>query len=393
MAKPKICILHDFFLYRGGAERFDVMAAKAAGADLAAAYFDEGSFDLAAMGFSGRKIAFSRRLFPESGAFPSGIRWVFERLFSRVLPGKIRRILRYLHFTLAVRSRTAFLGKYDTVVFSGDTLGAVRNCQKSALKICYFHSIPRYLFDQKALYLAKVPFWLRPAYRVARYFSIRAFFRDLSQIDRIYVNGKNLQSYCLKHLGRESEILYPPVDTAEFRPCDLKEKGDYYLSFSKLATFKRVDAAVRAFREMPDKKFLVVYGINDPQKDEVLALAALSPNIECRILADNAELPKIVARAIATVFVSKNEDFWMVAIESMAAGTPVIAADSGGLRETVVADATGIFVAEDFSVEDLKRAVSEMTPERAFSMRAACLERAEEFSKERFEKEVWKAFG
>jgi hypothetical protein len=42
------------------------MAAKAVGADLAAAYFEKGSFDLKAMGFSGKKIAFSRRPFPES---------------------------------------------------------------------------------------------------------------------------------------------------------------------------------------------------------------------------------------------------------------------------------------------------------------------------------------
>lgn len=99
------------------------------------------------------------------------------------------------------------------------------------------------------------------------------------------------------------------MDTAEFVPCEPAEKGDYYVSFSKLATFKRVDAVVRAFKEMPDKKLLIVHGINDPQKDDVVTLAEGSTNIEFRVLDDNSRLPGIVARAVATVFVSKNEDF------------------------------------------------------------------------------------
>lgn len=45
------------------------MAAQAAGADLAAAYFDQGSFDVDSMGFTGKKISFARRAFPESGEF------------------------------------------------------------------------------------------------------------------------------------------------------------------------------------------------------------------------------------------------------------------------------------------------------------------------------------
>ncbi len=205
------------------------------------------------------------------------------------------------------------------MVFSGDTLGAVPKCRKDALKVCYFHSIPRYLFDQKDLYLSKVPKWLRLPYLGVRAWVLRGFFKNLAKIDRIYVNGENLRTYCLEYLGRESEILYPPVDTLEFSPCAGDEKEDYYLSFSKLATFKRVDAVVRAFKSMPEKKLLVVHGQNDPQKNEVIALAENAPNIEFRVLSDNRELPRIVSKAVATVFVSKNEDFGMVAIESMAA--------------------------------------------------------------------------
>lgn len=105
------------------------------------------------MGFSGKKIAFSRRPFPESGDFSGPI----ERFFNARLPDRIKRLFRYAHFKLALRFKTGFLKNYDAVVFSGDTLSAVAKCRKGALKACYFHSIPRYLFDQKDLYLSKVP--------------------------------------------------------------------------------------------------------------------------------------------------------------------------------------------------------------------------------------------
>lgn len=110
------------------------------------------------------------------------------------------------------------------------------------------------------------------------------------------------------------------------------------------------------------------------------------------MLSDNRELPSIVSKAAATLFVSKNEDFGMVAIESMAAGTPVIGAYSGGIKETVVEGKTGFFIPEVFSQEDLIEAVERMTRKKSLSMRKACLERAEEFGMERFAEQARKAF-
>lgn len=52
----------------------------------------------------------------------------------------------------------------------------------------------------------------------------------------------------------------------------------------------------------------------------------------------------MIAGAIATICVSKNEDFGMVAIESMSCGVPVIAVDEGGYRETMVAGETGYLI-------------------------------------------------
>lgn len=204
---------------------------------------------------------------------------------------KFHKGLRYLLFKIALFFNTGFLKNYDRVVFSGDTLSAVRHTRKDAIKICYFHSIPRYLFDQRELYYSKVPFLAKPVYLILRALFLRMFLSDLSKMNRIFVNSKNLQRYLKEYIGYESEILYPPVDTEAFSPANEKDRfhlpksldgawglhtGDeveYYISYSKVSTLKRVILAVEAFREMRKKKLLVIYGANDPQKEEMLAIA------------------------------------------------------------------------------------------------------------------------
>ena len=60
---PKIAILHDSFLYRGGGERLVTLMAKSLGADLISGFFSEGSFDPRELGFEGKMIALGKPVF------------------------------------------------------------------------------------------------------------------------------------------------------------------------------------------------------------------------------------------------------------------------------------------------------------------------------------------
>jgi glycosyltransferase involved in cell wall biosynthesis len=51
------------------------------------------------------------------------------------------------------------------------------------------------------------------------------------------------------------------------------KQENYYLSYSRLSTAKRIDVIVEAFKKMPNKKLKVIYGINDPQKEEIFDIA------------------------------------------------------------------------------------------------------------------------
>ncbi|MFA6090714.1 MAG: glycosyltransferase, partial [Candidatus Gracilibacteria bacterium] len=218
----------------------------------------------------------------------------------------------------------------------------------------------------------------------------KMYFREIAQVDEIYTNSTNLQNAIRKYLGRESQIIYPPVDTATFIPTT--EKGDYYISFSKLSSLKRVARTVEVFREMPDKKLLVIYGQNDPQKEEIMNLGERYANITFLTLTDNNELPKYIAGAIATIFIAKNEDFGMVALESMSCGVPVIGVQEGGIQETVIDGETGILISAEATKTELISVVQKLDRETALIMQDACIKRAKEFSLENFEKIVKEKF-
>lgn len=101
----------------------------------------------------------------------------------------------------------------------------------------------------------------------------------------------------------------------------------YFLSFSKLSYFKRIDRVIEAFTIRDDLHLVLIYGDRDPDKDVLLMLAAGHPNIHPVRLGDNALLPSYIRGAMATIFIPKHEDFGMVAIESLSCGTPVIGVD------------------------------------------------------------------
>jgi D-inositol-3-phosphate glycosyltransferase len=85
-----------------------------------------------------------------------------------------------------------------------------------------------------------------------------------------------------------------------------------------------------------------------------------------------------------TLVPSYSESFGLVALESQACGTPVVAADVGGLP-TVVADQQGGVLVAGHSARDWARVVGDLlaTPERRVGMAFAARRQAERFSWQR----------
>lgn len=341
--QKKVLVLHDFFLYRGWAERYNLMLADALYADIAASFWSDEALWMEISSRVGKKISFAR----ESVGW-----WI---------PG-----LRQIYLAFKFRFSTWFVQNYDTVIFSNDSLAAVGSALKWTKKIFFAHSLPRYLFDRREEYYQKVPLFLRPIYIIFRYFLERLFFRDLSHIDTIWTNSEQLRVQIKHYTGRDAEVIHPPVNQLYFSQDGLRYDPGfrYFLSFSKFSYFKRIDRVIDAFERRPDLHLVLIYGERDPDRDELLARASASPNIHPVRLEDNNLLPSYIRGAIATIFIPKHEDFGMVAIESLSCGTPVIGVNEWGLRETIQDGVNGILVPEWAPIESLDRAFTQMTESR-----------------------------
>ena len=198
------------------------------------------------------------------------------------------------------------------------------------------------------------------------------------RVDR-FVAISNWIARCIRRAyGRESIVIYPPVDVEAFEP--LSPRRDYYVALSRVVAHKRVDVLVEAFRELPYT--LVVIG-EVPQRNRLAA--DLPANVQLIGRCSNTELRRLLGRARALVHAAK-EDFGIALVEAQAAGCPVIAYGRGGAAETVIPGRTGLLFPEQ-TASSAAAAVLEFESVRSEFRTEELVRNAQRFAKDRFQRE------
>ena len=108
-------------------------------------------------------------------------------------------------------------------------------------------------------------------------------------------------------------------------------------------------------------------------------------NVELLGRVSDNELPKFYAEAKGFLALERDVDFGMTPLEANAAGTPVIALNSGGFRETIIDGVTG-FLINDTKVSTIKKAINKL--DKTKWERSVLQGNAKRFSKDRFKKEI-----
>lgn len=276
------------------------------------------------------------------------------------------------------------LSGYDLVISSAHAVSKGVLTGPDQLHVSYVHSPIRYAWDLQHQYLRESGLDRGTKGWLAKWMlhKIRLWdYRTAAGVDHFVANSKFIGRRIHKVYGRDSHVIYPPVDVGAF---DLHEhKEDYYLTASRLVPYKRMDLIVQAFARMPDRRLVVIGDGSEMPK----LRAAATPNIELLGYQEFSVLKHHLQRARAFVFAAE-EDFGITPVEAQACGTPVIAFGRGGALETVVmspdpAKATGVFFPEQ-TVESLITAVQAFEAHPEGFRPDTCRRQAEKFSIEQF---------
>jgi glycosyltransferase involved in cell wall biosynthesis len=209
-------------------------------------------------------------------------------------------------------------------------------------------------------------------------------YRTAAGVDHMLANSRFIARRIRKVYGRDSQVIYPPVDVDAFEISNIKY--DFYLTASRLVPYKRIDLIVEAFAKMPDKKLIVIG--DGPEMKKLRAIA--TPNITLLGYQKFDVLKAHMQNAKAFLFAAE-EDFGITPVEAQACGTPVIAYGKGGALETVIQSedkgkATGIWFTEQtpYSIVDAVNRFEELASP---ILSEACRLNAQRFSAERFRNE------
>jgi len=207
-------------------------------------------------------------------------------------------------------------------------------------------------------------------------------------------------------------VVHPGLEPAEFagapraafrRELGLSNGEPLVGMLARLDTWKGhatfLDAADRIRRARPDARFVMVGGAL--QRDSLPSVAryersvldkraALGLEAAVRVVDHRPDVPGVLAGLDVLVFPSVDEPFGMVVIEAMAAGTPVVASDSGGPAEILEHGRTGLLFPTG-DPDALAARVLRLLEERPLgrSLAAAGRERvAEAFHRDRYARDV-----
>ncbi len=331
------------------------------------------------------------KLYPKAPIYtsqynPKGIDW-FDGADVRTgwmqkLPAKLRRFwgpLRQRYF------EKLDLSGYDLVIsVTGAEAKAVN--VPDGVHISYCHVPTQYYWQMYDDYVENPGFGiLNPIVRF--FFKLfvkplrKADYKSAQKPDYFVTISEYAKEMIAKYYKRDATIIHPPVEVDDFRMADKVDADEYYITTSRQVNWKRIDLAVGACLRL--KKKLLVIG-DGPEHKELVKMADGSEWVEFLPIMKRDELAKYLAGAKGYLFPSL-EPFGIAPVEALAVGCPVIAYGKGGASDYVKDGTNGVLFPRQ-SVKSLSDAIAKF--EKMKFLRAKVSKTADEFSEERFDKEI-----
>jgi glycosyltransferase involved in cell wall biosynthesis len=299
----RVAVVHHWFVSQGGGERVaEVLAQMYPMADL---------FALVA---SPQWVPASLRHRSLQTSFLNRVPFA-SRIYRQLLP----------LYPMAVEQID--LSGYDLVLTSdsGPMKGTI--ISPSAVHICYCHSPMRYLWDQYHEYRKSMGRASRAAFSLSAHYVRSWDQRAAQQVTQFAANSNYVASRIRQYYGRESIVLYPPVDTSSGYITNTP--GDAYLTVGRLVSYKRTELLIQACNMLGRELRIIGTG---PEEARLRSQAGRTIKFLGNVNED--ALWEEYAHCRAFLFAAE-EDFGMAVVEAQTCGRPVIAFGQGGALETV----------------------------------------------------------
>lgn len=269
------------------------------------------------------------------------------------------------------------LSGFDLIISVGTIWAKGIKLSKEKTHIFYCLTPPRFLYKYPSETSKRNAWYYRPFTTLLEH-ALRIWdFNAARRPTQIVSISKEIQARVKKFYRRGSTVIYPPVESRSKNQELRSKRGEHFLIVSRLAAYKGIDVAIKACSELGLPLKIAGTGREEPK---LRSLAG--PTVEFLGFRTDGEISELYRGARALVFPTPGEDFGIVPLEAGAHGVPVIAHRSGGPLETIIEGETGVFFKD---LDELKNILKNFD-ESKFSP-AACVQNAQRFSKERFQKE------
>lgn len=273
---------------------------------------------------------------------------------------------------------------------SGFDLALIHPCLRTfAPYIGRFLSIPKVLYLQepnRPLYEAHPRLhWVAPesgsvvrtlldlAYLQVRRIEAREEATNVHAYDKVLSNSYFSRESLLRSYGVESDVCYLGVNTERLPLADIPREP-FAIGLGAFTKEKGLDFVIEALGKVsasirPKLIWVGNSAWGSSYKEEMLKLAQERGVVfEPREGISDAELTGLLQKASVMVYASRLEPFGYAPLEAACCGTPVVAVQEGGMRESLVDGVTGLVVPRTH--EAVAGAVASLlsNPERARSL-------------------------
>ena len=189
------------------------------------------------------------------------------------------------------------------------------------------------------------------------YFEITKYSINIS--DRVTAVSRYLAAKTKSEFGtaREIDVIYNFVDTSRFCPRDTHECKRRYaphgeavvMHLSNFRPVKNIPGVIHIFHRLTLLRPAVLLLVGDgPESGAAMSLAQrLGIGDRVHFLGNQQKVEHLFACADAFLLPSYYESFGLAALEAMACGVPVVAADVGGVGEVIANGKNGFLIGPD----------------------------------------------